>query len=348
MEAADETSNAILRNLVSTYSSRPHDILELKELFDSGVASTDPAYRELRNIFNQDWYEPDPQKSHLRQLVNEIQQQPRRFLGGFSDYIEQSKADKRAARVRELAEFCMVASQDDQMGIRTVLERSYGNWDRFDDLTLCFRGYVKAKTFEVERAINEIAGAPKKRSIRTPRSREEYLRYVKNLSIDLVNHPADVKAAKRARVQSSTRILPETVDIHEEASAELEPIPRKVHIAKTTQQKRLVELTTVETTKVAEKMNPRADQLLKDDIKLMIEYLQKRPLGQAVIKLTGIPKIIVDGKQLPLYRFAPNDAPGLLKNSKHRYHRIVFAFDKDNIIIVDSLDHDSFDKKYMS
>ena len=92
------------------------------------------------------------------------------------------------------------------------------------------------------------------------------------------------------------------------------------------------------------------DVQLCTEIKQWVEWLCANPTSTAANKVVGakVPTINIDGQQLSVWRLAPNKSQELLTRPESKYMRVMYAFTEKELFIIDILDHDQYDSKYLN
>jgi len=106
--------------------------------------------------------------------------------------------------------------------------------------------------------------------------------------------------------------------------------------------------TALELADVAKEFGLQKSHELAKEIEKWITWLQANPNSSGLRKVKAFPKGINVGDKLnvPLIRFSPSECPELTTNGNYRYYRIVFSIIDDQLVLVDVLNHDAFDRIY--
>jgi|GEM_PF-1961561 len=349
MYKADEYASGVLHNLVQTYRQQPDELMAFADLYNDGAAELDDRYRELQNIITVDWHHPDSNKSILRNFLRGLEGRPEVFMPRFVRRVAAAEKEQKYVAIRDMARFAITASGETDPAtnekIAQLLAATYTTWSQFPAIELPFRTYAQRKINELTKALTLIAGARNFKNIRNYPTAEE----VDRLKEFFVARHTPSREARRKRDRQDAkakdpRQLPNAADITQVARDTEPAKPRQMLVAKETTDGYHFDVTNTD-----QLVAQLRTEVPVNELKIMIEWLKKNPISGASQKLAGRRvKVVHDGKQLPLWRFAPNRAAALNTLSRtSAYTRIVYALTKEEIVIVDVLDHDSFDKKYI-
>lgn len=344
MQEADILSEAVLNGLADSLSTRPDLAVDMQTLFGEGIASSDPNFRELQRMINQDWHS---QGSVLKRFLAGLSEDPRPFIEGFSRKVEDATQDKKILAARSMAEFAVaiLSEGDSPKSVTEVLRDNYEKWNQFAAITEPFEAYVKSQVYFLQQQLGAIAGPQRKNSIRTVRTDAEISEFKRTLQAT-IGLPEKTNRPKRKSTGGRSRSIPTPEDIHSEIREE-EP-ERQLFIVKTIMngdQKRLIpEEATVESAVGSFVKNANGHT---EDLRTIVRAILERPISRASLVLEG-PKgrANIEGKSLPVWRFAPDDAQGLEINGSNRYYRVVYALRAGNVYVLDILDHNQFTQKY--
>ena len=348
MRKADKLASNVLQNLVLTYQHQPDELMALAGLYNEGAAEVDDRYRELQAIMAVDWHHPNGEKSILRNFLRGLDGRPEVFVPRFVQKVATAEKEQQHIAIRDMARFAIVASGDTDPAtsekIARMLVTTYNVWSQFPAIDLAFRTYAQSTINELTTAFGTIAGERNFKNIRNYPTADE----VERLKEYFVARHAPSRAARRKRARSEARTrdprqLPSADDIAQVAHDTEPAQPRQMLVAKETPKGHHFEATS--TDQLVEQLRTGAPV---QELRLLLDWLKKNPVSGASQKLAGNRvKVTYEGRQLPLRRFAPNRATALSTLSRTgAYTRVVYALTKGEIIIVDVLDHDSFDKKY--
>jgi len=105
--------------------------------------------------------------------------------------------------------------------------------------------------------------------------------------------------------------------------------------------------TALELADVAKEFGLQKSHELAKEIEKWITWLQANPNSSGLRKVKAFKGINVGDKlNVPLIRFSPSECPELTTNGNYRYYRIVFSIIDDQLVLVDVLNHDAFDRIY--
>lgn len=351
MRMADFDSQSVTKKLVETYASQPSGLFELAQLYHDGVAEADPRFKELQELITTDWTHCDPSQSVLRTYCADLRDNPDNFVGMFAREVATAEQDKRMTSLQLMAKFAVAAASEKnlKLTVEEAISSTYRRWSEFSDVQSMFEAYVANRVTQLEAAFTDISATNETKSIRPHRSREDVEAFKRTMFIHYSGRRGDrreeTKARARLKMAEPAR-LPSSEDIIEQAAlAEAALEPRKIFVTKSTHQG--VTLVETDLSEVSDSFAVKKGNGLERDVEVMIERLKKLPISPASIRIRSARgRINVGGNRINLWRFAPDDSPKLGIDPSNRYHRIVYGLKNRDLVIVDVLDHASFDKKY--
>lgn len=351
MRDADFVANNVLFNVANNYAGDATGLMAFVELYQDGAADMDPRFAELRQIITADWLHYDPSESILKNICANLRANPAFFVEGFLKEVVNNQDGRRLTLVKTMARFAVAAAAESKVVLTEIdaLRSTYQSWPAFPDLQAVFQEYADVKIKALEAGLAELAAPDAVHSIRLHRSREEVEVFKRSVYIhyqtDRLQRRAVTKARLRNGVPVADSVFRSEEIIAQVLAAEAEQKPRAIKMTKSSQNG--VTLVDVLPEDIAKNFVIKQGNGLERDVCSIVNYLRTTPLNAASTRLrSGRGKLTVNGSKINLWRFAPNDAPNLDISSDNRFYRIVYAVVGQDLILVDILDHDSFDKKY--
>ncbi len=350
MEATDRRMHSTLGALIKNYQSQPEELEAMAELYDTGIADIDPRYKELRQMIATDWHHPLPEQSKLRSFCQSLFQTPDVFLPSFVRTAAEAEGNQQWLAVQTMARYA-IASRGGADPITTEhiqrqLAATYARWGEFADLDTLFNTHVTEKVASIIGLFDAIAGhRPDTKNIRTYPSDEQIAQLRANIRIRI----AEDRRGRRRQTRKHNKVskihqLPDSESIAKTAAPpEMEREPRPLKSLKNSAEGTFASDVTPEEF-VDQLKFPEGSSLIAD-LKNVLSWLQKNPISEASKILESQIRVVHKGKQLRLRRLAIEKTDVKIdRNSK--YYRLVYAFTKDGILLVDALDHATFDNKY--
>lgn len=350
MRRADIDSDTVTQSLVETYASQPQGLFELAQLYKDGVADADPRFKELQEIITTDWTHCDPSQSVLRTYCANLRDNSETFVPAFAREVALAEQDKRMTSLQMMAKFAVAAAGEKnlKLTVEEAVSSTYPRWSEFSDVQSLFEAYVATKVALLESAFTDISATNETKSIRPHRSREDVEAFKRTMFIHYSGRRSDRRddTKARAKMKIPTLRLPTREDILQQAASAAEASqPRRVMFTRSTHQG--VALMETKVDDITDAFSIKKGNGLERDVKAMIERLVEQPVSQASVRIRSAKgRMTIDGNRTNLWRFAPDNSPNLKIDPSNRFQRIVYGIVNRNLVIVDILDHDSFDKKY--
>ena len=349
---ADEQSEIVLMGLIERQAANPNMLSEIADLYDEGLGEADWRFSELRRTIATDWWRPDAQNSKLRKYVKAISTSPELHYEDFINEVAgSSREDVRYRQIIEMALFAVAASggkMDD--AVRKCLLQTVDQWGDFPQIDEAFLKFVGERCKNLEADILEIAGSQQavRKDIRLPRTQAD----IESSARPFIAYYGDRTERRKLRGNGAKGVaIPTIADFEAETVdilSKIEPQDRKIVLAKRVGNAVLpvVEETTADS--VTEVLGKDRTEVFISDVMRMLEEVKSDPFGPGTKKLrSGNINLAKQSKTLRLRRFSPHERPGFaVQDETARSYRVVYGITKGEVIIVDILDHDRFDRKY--
>ncbi|TAH35877.1 hypothetical protein EYC59_01600 [Candidatus Saccharibacteria bacterium] len=352
MANADTAGTKVLNKFLRTFGQDPERVHGFVDLYHDGVADIDPHFAELRKIIATDWHHYDHADSMLRRHVQDYATDPSQHLDAFAAEVVANQSDHAIGRLRAMASFAIIANGVDpvtEAGIRQKIVSSYGRWADVpkEDIDSLFEKYIANRAKQLESAITAIAGRQDPQDIRAHRSYDEVYQYFSTLGLRMPQTRQERRRnAKIHNAHTAADKMPTAKSLATEAaSLERKPVERELVLVQA-QQGSHARGVPLDVKDLASRFKLPTEGSVLQDMQNVVGYLRNTNR----ITMQGIKRINktvrLDGRELGMWRFAPNDCPGLRVNSNNRFWRVVFAIRRNELLLLDILDHSDFDRRY--
>lgn len=352
MGSADIVGYKVLKRFVDSFGEDPGRVSEFVDMYRDGVADIDPHFAEFRKIIATDWNHPDPNKSVLRNHLQGYSTDPLRHLDAFAAEVATNRSDHALGRLRAMAGFAIIASGVDtvtEAGIKQKITSTHGRWADIpaEDIDGLFSKFMTSRAKGLEAAIAAIAGRQDPQDIRVHRLYDDVYRYFETIHLHAPQTRQERRSSRRTHnAMTGAHNMPSAKSLAAEAeSLRRKPVERDLVLLQTQQhgQGRRVPISAED---LADKFKLPVEGNILRDMQTVVQHLRNVDR----VTMRGIKRINttvrLGGGEVKMWRFAPNDCPGVRVDSNNRFWRVVFAMQGNELLLLDILDHPTFDQRY--